>query len=198
MSPHQSSQQSRSRTPKNPPSNCMPNPISSRSKSDSELSDRVRDPSSSSSARSISSIDTNLYSDPSSSSSARSISSIDTNKENLDYDLTSFDGPISPNPYTYYEIKTRHCDGGSQELSTPFRKYNSNHSEMYFWSYPNLFQTNYSSKDRLCSSEQRIKGHNVPKHSKGIPFYYGTGGRGFGRSPCWNRRKVIPNIKLAR
>ena len=177
MSPHQSSQQSRSHTPKNPPINCLPNPISSRSKSDSELSDRVRD--------------------PSSSSSARSISSIDTNKENLDYDLTSFDGPISPNPYTYYEIKTRHCDGGSQELSTPFRKYNSNHSEMYFWSYPNLFQTNYSSKDRLCSSEQRIKGHNVPKHSKGIPFYYGTGGRGFGRSPCWNRRKVRKNVKLA-
>ena len=168
MSPHHSSQ-SRSHTPKNS-SDFTTNPISRRSKSDSEIPD-------------------GLCNNVSSSSSNKFASCLTAGGGKLEYDMTRSNDHVQTNPYSYYEIKIKQCDNGRGDLDSS-RKHNS--SEMHFWSYPNISQ-NYSSNERLCnSSNGGVKRYNAPKHSSsnGIPFYYGLGGRGYGRPSCWNRRKV--------
>ena len=167
MSPHHSSQ-SRSHTPKNS-SDFTTNPISRRSKSDSEIPDSLCH--------------------VSSSSSNNFAGSLTAGGGKLEYDMTRLNDHVETNPYSYYEIKIKQCDNGSGELDP---SYKHNNTEMHFWSYPNISQ-NYSSNERLNnSSNGGVKRYNAPKYSSsnGIPFYYGMGGRGYGRPSCWNRRKV--------
>ena len=167
MSPHHSSQ-SRSHSRENS-SEFTSNPFSRRSKSDSELPDgRFH----------VSSSTSNIIA-----------GSLTAGGGTLEYDMTQLDDNAKPNPYSYYEIKIKQCDNGRGDLDSS-RKHNN--SEMHFWSYPNISQ-NYSSNERLCnSSNGGVKRYNAPKHSSfnGVPFYYGLGGRGYGRPSCWNRRKV--------
>ena len=167
MSPHQSSQ-STSHTPKNS-SVLTANPLSWRSKSDSEISGVCYDSFSN---------DTNG-------------SSLAVAGNHINYDIKRPVDQMSRNPYNYYEIKVKQCDGGNGELD-PSLRHNSN-NEMHFWSYPNLTQQSLSSHNRLINSPGNgVKRCVTPKHSSSqrIPFFNGLTGRGYGRSSCWNRRKV--------
>ena len=185
MSPHHSTQ-SRAHTPKGS-SDFTSNPISRRSKSDSEISDG--------------SLGHVLC--PTSNTFAGSLSGRSAGREELGYDMSRFNDHIQPNPFSCYEIKANQCDNGRGDSIESSRKHNNNNTDMHFWSYPNLSQ-NYSSNDRLCnvgnksSSNNGFKRYSTGKQSSGhgVPFYYGLGGgRGFGRGPsCWSRRKVCINI----
>lgn len=165
MSPHQSSQ-SRSPTPKNS-SILTTKQISWRSKTHPEKSECICHVSS-----------------PSAISSA----SLRADGDILDYDMSPLNNHTNPNPLSYYEIKTKQCNGGGGELEGS-RK--NNNVDMHFWPYSNFSQT-YSSHNRSWNSGNSEKRYNAPKnsHLQGIPFYYGGGGRGYGRPICWNRRKV--------
>ena len=180
MSPYQSTQ-SRAHTPKGS-SDFNSNPISRRSKSDSEISEA-----------SLGHIRL-----PSSNKLSGSLTTNDGGNVELGYDMSRFNDHIQPNPFSYYEIKSNQCDNGRGESIDSSRRHNNNNTDMHFWSYPNLLQ-NYSSTDRLCngsktSPNSSFKRYSAGKHSggHGIPFYSGFGGsRGFGRGPsCLSRRKV--------
>ena len=181
MSPYQSAK-SRAHVPKGS-SDFTSNPISRRSKSDSEISEA--------SLGQVLAHSTNGL--------AGSLSAKYGENNELGYDMSQFNDHIQPNPFNYYEIKANQCDSGRGESIDSTRKHNNNNSnDMHFWSYPNLLQ-NYDSTDRLCntsktSQNNSFKRYSSNKHTNGhaIPFYYGFGSnRGFGRGPsCWSRRKV--------
>ena len=166
MSPHQSSQ-SRSPTPKNS-SVLTTNHISWRNKTNAETSEG-----------------TCHVSSPSAISAASLLAAGDI----LDYDMSPLNNHTNTNPLSYYEIKTKQCNGGgSGELDGSCK---NNNVDMHFWTYPNFSQT-YSSHNRLWNTGSSEKRYSGSKNSQlhGIPFYYGVGGRGYGRPICWNRRKV--------
>ena len=181
MSPYQSTQ-SRAHTSKGS-SDFTSNPISRRSKSDSEISEASLG---------------HLLS-PSSSNYAGSLTVKDGRNGELGYDMSRFNDHIQPNPFSCYEIRSNQYDNGRGESIDTSRKHNNNNTDMHFWSYPNLLQS-YSSTDRLCNGgkttpNNSFKRYSTSKHSggHGIPFYSSFGGsRGFGRGPsCFSRRKVI-------
>ena len=96
MSPHHSTQ-SRAHTPKGS-SDFTSNPISRRSKSDSEISDG--------------SLGHVLC--PTSNTFAGSLSGRSGGREELGYDMSRFNDHIQPNPFSCYEIKANQCEQHSQ------------------------------------------------------------------------------------